>query len=583
MLLSELYVLELVADCCASNWYRLKGASGDRASASPAPDTPLSPTRRAAFYPPEALSDGQLTRVFDVIKVLFEPIPDGYMLPAKMILDDSSARHVATLAPEEPSKTPLSTSSSEPPETRGLLQAHANAVEAHVKLIVEYVTASSWPAAFDFFRNVMYAARASVPAQGAAVPNAAAAEEERAALVTMRIVSFFWIDGQKLSLVVQEFCSSFLHFRKSFQNTIAVVVPQLITRWIDRYPAEFVQLHSVHSPKRRENAPDTLFDMTLTVSDNGRRKVLYPMQMALLFLQPDVFEVAGNLREAKGAGMAKKVQFLDGLRKSLRNRNEQAAYCLVLLLRAARHFDGESDSALVSYAMDVQDEVRDAVFRRFTPGVEGVAYDQDIMTAAFVSLSHLNFEHSVDSLAVACLSPSAPHSFKIAVIQACAHFARLGSSLYQPLFTAASAFIQAQLQVSYLFYLHFSANQQRTDRIQTVSELLAEGYVEDQSAQRKAVESAPSVSMVCNILSFLDASPMTLFEGPPTDRAERDLFYEENLEALISCIVAADESVRRLAAGVAKRLFAREQLLATLRLSKGLGSKAFKTQFWRLT
>lgn len=388
--------------------------------------------------------------MFEVIKVLFEPIPDGYTLPAKAILDDSSAKHITTPPSEEPTRTPLSTSSSEPPETRNLLQTHANAIEAHIKLIVEYVTASSWPAAFDFFRNVMYTARNNMPAQGAPIPNANSAEEERAALIMLRLVSYFWVDSQKLSLVIQEFCSSFLHFRKSFQNAIAVVLPQIITRWLDRYPAEFVQMHSVHNARRREMAPDTLFDMTLTIGDNGRRKALqYPMQMTLLFLQPDVFEVASNMRDSKGAGMAKKVQFLDGLRKALRNRNEQAAYCMVLLLRAARHFDAESDSALLSYAMDVQDEVKDAVFRRFTPGAEGTVFDQDIMTAAFVSLSHLNFESCVESLAVSCLASSSPQSFKIAVIQACAHFARLGSSQqYQPLFTVASAFIQGQLQVS---------------------------------------------------------------------------------------------------------------------------------------
>lgn len=116
-----------------------------------------------------------------------------------------------------------------------------------------------------------------------------------------------------------------------------------------------------------------------------------------------------------------------------------------------------------------------------------------------------------------------------------------------------------------------------------MSNLLAEGYIEDQSAQRKAVESAPSIAMATNILSFLDASPMTLFEGPPMDRGERDVFYEENLGALISCITASNESVRRLATGVAKRLFAKEQVLSTLRASKGLSSKAFKTRFWRLT
>ncbi len=116
--------------------------------------------------------------------------------------------------------------------------------------------------------------------------------------------------------------------------------------------------------------------------------------------------------------------------------------------------------------------------------------------------------------------------------------------------------------------------------------LLTEGYVEDQSAQRKAVESPSSVNMVSNILNFLDASPMTLFEGPPGDKEERDkrdIFFQENLEALISCVVAADQSVRRLATGVARRLFTKEEVLQTLRALKGLRSLEFRTSFWRLT
>ncbi|KAK4144136.1 uncharacterized protein C8A04DRAFT_11820 [Dichotomopilus funicola] len=583
VLLSELYVLELLADCCASNWYRSKDET-NKTPGSPAPEPALSSAQRAAFPRPRALANEQVHRLFDVLKVLFEPIPDNYSLPAKAILDDSSAKHVATPGAEDMARTPLSASSNEPAETRNLLQAHAGAIEASIKLIMEYVTASSWAGAFDLFRNVMYTARNHMPPQNGAIPTAATAEEERAALVMMRLVSFFWADGHKLSLVVQEFCSSFLHFRKAFQNTIAVVVPQIITRWLDRHPGEFVQLHSTaataimggsgtgsgtgSSAKRRENAPDTLFDMSLTIGDQGRRKtLLYPMQMTLLFLQPDVFEVASNMRDAKGSGIAKKVQFLDGLRKALRNRNEQAAYCLVLLLRAARHFDAESDSALMSYAMDVQDEVRDAVFRRITPGTEGVVlYEQDILTAAFVSLTHLNFDYAVDSLAVSCLSSSAPHSFRIAVIQACAHFARLeggDSALYQPLFRAASSFVQGQLQ--------------------TMADLLADGYINEQSAQRKAVESAPCISMACNILSFLDASPATLFEGPPTDPDEREIFYQENLNALIACLIAADENVRRLAASVAGRLFACEQALARIKSYRAIGSDECKTKFWRLT
>lgn len=562
VLLSELYTLELIADCCASHW---DPASSETAHSGP-DSTPLSPTRRAALPAPTPLDESLVARLLDTIKLLFEPLPDGYILPAKTILDDSSARHIAAALQEESVRTPLSTpsnASNEPLESGRLLQVHAAAIESHVKTIIEYVTASTWSAAFDYVRNVIYTARTTVPAQGNPLPNAAAAEEERNALVVLRAVSYFWVDGQKLMSIVQEFCSSFLHFRKSFQNMVAIVTPLLITRWLDRFPAEFVQMHTMS--KRRDSGPDTLFDMTHTVVDNGRRRaLLYPLQTTLLFLLPDVFEVASNLREAKSGSMAKKVGFLDGLRKALRNRNEQAAYCLVLLLRAARHFDAESDSALLSYAMDVQDEVREAVFRRFSPGVDGVLFEQDIMTAAFVSLANLNFDNCVESLAPTCLASSAPHSFKISVIQACSHFARLGAGdQYQPLFTAASAFIQGQLQ--------------------TMSTLLHEGYVEEQSAQRKAVESPTSVNIVCNIMSFLDASPMTLFQGPPASEAEREIFFQENLKSLISCMVAADESIRRLATGVARRLFAKDKVLERLRGHKTLKRIDTRADFWRLT
>ncbi|KAK0635111.1 hypothetical protein B0T17DRAFT_515391 [Bombardia bombarda] len=559
VLLSELYALELIADCCSSHWDPSRNAA-----AQAAPDGHLPRTRRSGLPAPEPLDEALVARIFEVTKVLFEPIPDSYILPAKAILDDeSSSKHVINHQPshdDAPPRTPLSTLSTEPLETGRLLQTHAAAIETHIKTIVEYMTASSWTAAFDYFRNIIYSVRTT---QASPLPNATAVEEERGAMTVLRLVSSFWVDGHKLSLVIQEFCSSFLHFRKSFQNTVAIVTPLLITRWLDRYPREFVQLHTMQ--KRRDNGPDTLFDMTSTVIDNVRRRaLLYPLQTTLLMLLPDVFEVASNLREAKSGSMTKKVSFLDGLRKALRNRNEQAAYCLVSLLRAARHFDAESDSALVSYAMDVQDEVRDAVFRRFSPGADGGLFEQDLMTAAFVSLSHLNFESCVETLASSCLAPSAPLSFKISVIQACSHFARLGSSReYQPLFTAASAFIQGQLQ--------------------TMAQLLADGYIEDQEPQRRAVESPSSISMVVNILEFLDASPLTLFEGPPTDRTEREQFYQKNLEALISCVVAADESVRKLAGGVAKRLFAKDKVLETLRASKGLESEEFKLKFWQLT
>jgi len=116
-----------------------------------------------------------------------------------------------------------------------------------------------------------------------------------------------------------------------------------------------------------------------------------------------------------------------------------------------------------------------------------------------------------------------------------------------------------------------------------MSSLPREAFAGEQSgSQRKAVESPSLVNMICNMLNFLDASPMTLFEGPPSETANLDRFYEENFSSIVSCVVAANESIRRLAAGVAKRLFHEGVILTTLRESQGLDSSYFKFKFWRL-
>lgn len=90
------------------------------------------------------------------------------------------------------------------------------------------------------------------------------------------------------------------------------------------------------------------------------------------------------------------------------------------------------------------------------------------------------------------------------------------------------------------------------------------------------------MNMTCNILHFLEASPMTLFEGPPSEGADRNRFYLENFTPIVSCVAAANESVRRLGAGVARRLFREKGILKTLREFQGLDSPDFKSNFWKL-
>lgn len=452
--------MALAADCCAAqsklNRHRPTTSQRDSNSDSNSHDDDDHDDGESDDYiehdhgihKPLPLGDALVERILDAIKALLEPIPEDYVLPAKTLLDQVSRRNVPI-----PRAQALRANTD-------LLDVRLAELDTYVKVVVEYVTASSWQSAFKYFKDAVYSIRTSMATIGGPDISKAALEAEGAALVVVRLLSFFWVDGPKLRLLIQEICSSYLHFRKPYQNAVAVVIPLLITRWIDRFPRQFVQLHLLR--KRLDVAADTLFDMAQRVSDNAKRKaMLFPLQITLLFLLPDVFEVASNLKEAKSSGIVKKVSFLEGLRKTLKNGQEPAAYCLVSLLRVARHFDAESDSALVSYAMDVQDEVRDAVFRRSlassstvspspTTGSVVSTFDQDTMTATFVSLVHLNLDGSVSTLVSTCISPSAPASFKIATIQGCCYFATQPYALqYHELFDQVLPFMQSQLEVRF--------------------------------------------------------------------------------------------------------------------------------------
>ncbi|GKT49449.1 neurofibromin [Colletotrichum spaethianum] len=552
VLLSEVYVLALAADCCTAHWDHVK-AQGFRQ-----PAVGADPRRATPTVVPEPLDEALVNRVFDLVKWLVEPIPEGYVLPSSTILDDTP-RHTDTVARSASglaSPLPGDTDASEDDDVLPTTQVAV--LEPCVRVIVEYVTASTWSCSFDYFRNVVYTVRTAAVVQAAPGQSAATPDDDKASLAVLKILSFFWVDAQKLGLIIQEICSSFLHFRKSFQNTVAVVAPLLITRWLDRYPHEFVQQHTLH--KRLDGGADTLFDMTQTVVDNGRKKgMLYPLQTTLLFLLPDVFEVASNLREAKSSSMAKKVGFLDNLRKALRNKNEQAAYSLVSLLRASRHFVAEDDAALVSYAMDVQDEVREAVFRR---GNDSSLFDQDMMTAAFVSLAELSLDSCVGSLNQSYLNLSSPLAFKTAVVQGCRYFARQSDShIYEQLFAVAGPFMRTQLKV--------------------VADSPAESTTVALALPRRDSNLHSFTNMACDVLKFLDASPRSLFDGDGQGESIAVAVDEDVFLSFLSCVVSANPTIRRLATGVAKRLFSDDSILDIIRSRGRLSSAALKREFWR--
>lgn len=475
ILYSELYVLELLGECCSTHWESINslqrsargyhGQESDSESVDSeteyidAPETGAVYDKRrrasrnrilARTVPPEPLPEALIRRLLDAVKIFSRPVLESDVLPPSNILDDvfKTVSHSDPYLERAYSDGTNGISLSSGIDASQLLLDRADGIDAYTREIVEYASFSNWPKTLDYLKSsLQQAAHQSI---GNTAQSNTLSDDDRSTLITLRLISCFWVDSRKLSVIIQELCGCFLHLRKPFQTTVAIVLPLLITRWLERNPNEFIALHTSH--RRLDGGAETLFDMSNTMFDGGKRKaLLYPFQTALLFLLPDVFEVASNMRDVKSSSISKKVSFLEMLRKSLRNRNETSIYCLTSVLRVARHFPLESEAALLSYALDVLEEVREAVFRRYTPGMDAQSIDKDLMTASFVSLTHLHFEACVENLVPLCLSATSPPDFKIAVITACTHFARQSNAEeYLPLFTKISEFIRGQLKVCQL-------------------------------------------------------------------------------------------------------------------------------------
>lgn len=325
---------------------------------------------------------------------------------------------------------------------------------------------------------------------------------------------------------------------------------------------------------RRYIGAETLFDMTNTMFDGGRRKaLLLPFQTSLLLLLPDVFEVASNMRDVKSSSISKKVSFLEMLRKSLKNRNETAVYCLTSVLRVARHFSLDSDAAILSYALDVQEEVREAVFRKQSAGVDSSNIDSSLMTAVFVSLTHLNFEYCVASLAPICLAPNAPLNFKISLVSACSHFARQSNAEeYQPLYTRIAEFVRTQLKVCKSSASWMYANNLETTFLKPRDSYPVEHYSHAASS---------SSDTVYHILIFLDASPLTLFLGAPRAPKEMVLFLEASFTWFTAYLVSDNDLTVRMTSNVARKLMVKGTESSFL--GGALDLPILRYHFWKST
>ena len=174
-------MLALTADCCSASWSGVFREDDEPVSLRPL-EAPL------------------VGRTLDAMRSLIDPLPDTFHIPSHTLLDDVQDYKIsgpAVLGDWQSQKTGESHGGEDNGSNR------TAEIDHHVKTVVEYVTASSWTPSFEYLRSIFHGIRTTAaPSMGSDAARALQAAD-RTALATLRFLGSFWVDGTKLSLIIQ--------------------------------------------------------------------------------------------------------------------------------------------------------------------------------------------------------------------------------------------------------------------------------------------------------------------------------------------------------------------------------------------
>jgi neurofibromin 1 len=234
--------------------------------------------------------------------------------------------------------------------TAGSTTAAINGVAKYVSRIIFYLSSSNFPL-------IMGRVKARISYLTTTI-------EESPDLVELRLIEWANVDRNRLAQLIQEVSSTFLHIKRPAQVPVANVLRKAIRNWIDIHPDEYESL--IESNRKIEGGVDVLFDVLHSASDlsssNTRRaKAFYPLMAMLLVASPDTLKRAVIGDSGRSTGVAKKLQFLESLRKGLATNKgfEACAVCYVDFVRAAMSLSPRWESAGVkSLVPDIQNDLK---------------------------------------------------------------------------------------------------------------------------------------------------------------------------------------------------------------------------------
>jgi neurofibromin 1 len=289
--------------------------------------------------------------------------------------------------------------------------------------IVFFLSASNWPLVLSRIK--------------ARVAHLTTTLEENPELFELRLLGWANVDSSRLAQVLQEISSPFLHVKRPAQPALASALRMAIWNWIDVYPTEYYAL--IEGNRKLDGSPDVLFDVLQSMGDSSsttkRAKVFYPLMVMLLVLSPDMMKrIALGESGRSGSALAKKLSFMDSLRKGLSQSKsfEACAVCYLDLVRAAMCCSPRLDaSGIRSLVPDFQNELTNALFySSLAPEIT----DTNVLVDGLVALYRANPSGTSSLIFPKLWSDAANDSSKIIGVRACTAIVTEGQRLpwHQP-------------------------------------------------------------------------------------------------------------------------------------------------------
>ncbi|ORX39325.1 putative ras GTPase activator [Kockovaella imperatae] len=222
--------------------------------------------------------------------------------------------------------------------------------------IVFHLSSSNWPVLFTRIRSRIAHLTTTI--------------EEHPDQTEIRLLEWSNISRVRLSQILQEISTTFMHIKRPAQITVAAVLRKAIWNFIEPHPAEFEAL--IQSERKIEGGADVLFDILQSMSDISsssaarRTKVFYPLMAMLMVLCPDILKriAMGDLGSKSAPGLTKKRNFMESLRKGLNTSKgiEACIVCYVDFVSAAHRVSPKLESCGVRTLIpDIQGDLKNAI------------------------------------------------------------------------------------------------------------------------------------------------------------------------------------------------------------------------------